>query len=423
MKKMMYLIFIFNFILSAEKIFVACEGPFYDGQGSLSIIDEAGNINQIENLGNIVQSITLHNNHLFVISNGASIIHIFDINEQTGDLSLSNSLDLNFSGPRNMLIHEDSNTAYITNWNTQDIKLMDLETFEITNSIPVNGLPEDIIFDGEYIWVSITANADWTDGSTVIKLNPSDNMITEYEVGYGPGDLLFHNNSIYVSRTYYDADWNAYAGTSKIDENGNVTITEYGAGMPCGGSLTKHNDIVYRSYNGGIAPLDDELSILSEQQLGNLGFWNVYDVKSIDNKIYFAITDYNTLNQLVILDEYGSEIGTYDVGMIPTDFAVWDNSVLNNNNNDFIANFDILGSYPNPFNPITNFDISIPEAGYLSVNIYDISGKLVTNITNDYYLPNNYSFNWNASKLSSGLYIINATLNNYTISYNITLLK
>ena len=148
MKKMIYLIFIFNFILSAEKIFVACEGPFYDGQGSLSIIDEAGNINQIENLGNIVQSMILHNNHLFVISNGASIIHIFDINEQTGDLSLSNSLDLNFSGPRNMLIHEDSNTAYITNWNTQDIKLMDLETFEITNSIPVNGLPEDIIFDG-----------------------------------------------------------------------------------------------------------------------------------------------------------------------------------------------------------------------------------------------------------------------------------
>ena len=418
----MYIILIFNIILSAEKIFIACEGPFYDGQGSLSIIDETGNINQIENLGNIVQSMTLHNNHLFVISNGASIIHIFDINEQTGDLSLSNSLDLNSSGPRNMLIHEDSNTGYITNWNTQDIKLMDLETFEITNSIPVNGLPEDIIFDGEYIWVSITANADWTDGSTVIKLNPADNMITEYEVGYGPGDLLFHNNSIYVSRTYYDADWNAYAGTSKIDENGNVTLVEYGAGVPCGGSLTKHNDVVYRSYNGGIAPLDDELGILSEQQLGNLGFWNVYDVKSINNKIYFAVTDYNTLNQVVILDGYGSEIGTYDVGMIPTDFTVWNNSALNNNN-DFISNFEILGSYPNPFNPITNFDISIPEAGYLSVNIYDISGKLITNITNDYYLPNNYSFNWNASGVSSGLYIINATLNNYTISSNITLLK
>ena len=92
--------------------------------------------------------------------------------------------------------------------------------------------------------------------------------------------------------------------------------------MPCGGSLTKHNNIVYRSYDGGIAPLDDNLGILSEQQLGDLGFWNVYDVKSINDKIYFAITDYNTLNQVVVLDQNGIEIATYDVGLIPTDFAV-----------------------------------------------------------------------------------------------------
>tara|TARA_B100000579_G_scaffold140683_1_gene114311 strand:- start:289 stop:1557 length:1269 start_codon:yes stop_codon:yes gene_type:complete len=414
-------IVVFNFLQSSEKLFVACEGAYYDGQGSLSIINEDGEVDQIQNLGNTVQSITVYDNHLFIIANGSSLIHVFDINDE-GNLSLNNTINLNSSGPRYMLIHEESNSAYITNWYTQDIKIMNLETFEITNSIPVNGLPEDIIFDGEYIWVSITANADWTDGSTVIKLNPADNIIAEYEVGYGPGDLLFHNNSIYVSRTYYDADWNAFYGTSRIDENENITIAEYGVGMPCGGSLTTHNNDVYRSYNGGIAPLDDELGILSDQQLGDLGFLNVYDVKSINNKIYFAVTDYNTLNQVVILDEGGSEIGTYDVGIIPTDFAVWDNSVLNNDN-DFLSNFQILGAYPNPFNPNTNFDINIPEAGYLSVNIYDISGKLVTNITNDYYLPNNYSFNWNASKLSSGLYIINATLNNYTISYNITLLK
>ena len=177
------LILTFNFLLSVEKLFVACEGPFYDGQGSLSIIDQAGNIDEIENLGNIVQSITIHNDHLFVISNGSSMIHIFDIDNQTGNLSLNNSIDLNFSGPRYMLVHEESNTAYITNWNTQDIKVMNLETMEIINSIPVNGLPEDIIYDGENIWASITLNADWSDGNKVIKLNPNDNMITEYEVG------------------------------------------------------------------------------------------------------------------------------------------------------------------------------------------------------------------------------------------------
>jgi len=414
---------LFNFLLSSEKLFVACEGAYYDGQGSLSIIDEAGNIDEVANLGNTLQSLTLHNNHLFVIVNGAGLIHVYNINEQTGDLTLNNSIDLNFSGPRNMIVHEQSNTAYITNWYTQDIKIMDLETFEIINSITVNGLPEDIIFDGENIWVSITLNADWSDGSTVIKLNPNDNTMTEYEVGYGPGDLLFHNNSVYVSRTYYDTDWNAYAGTSKIDENGNITISNYGSGMPCGGSLTKHNNIVYRSYDGGIAPLDDNLGILSEQQLGDLGFWNVYDVKSINDKIYFAITDYNTLNQVVVLDQSGIEIARYDVGLIPTDFAVWNNNALGNNEDIQISNFNISNIYPNPFNPSTEFDINLLESGMLSVQIFDLNGNLIDELVNDYYFSGSFKINWNAAHLSSGIYILNAQLNGKNISKRLTLMK
>ena len=417
------LLLTFNFMFSMEQLFVACEGAYYDGQGSLSIIDEAGNIDEVANLGNTVQSLTLHNNHLFVIVNGAGLIHVYNINEQTGDLTLNNSIDLNFSGPRNMMVHEQSNTAYITNWYTQDIKIMDLETFEIINSIPVNGLPEDIIFDGENIWVSITLNADWSDGSTVIKLNPNDNTMTEYEVGYGPGDLLLHNNSVYVSRTYYDTDWNAYAGTSKIDENGNITISDYGSGMPCGGSLTKHNNIVYRSYDGGIAPLDDNLGILSEQQLGDLGFWNVYDVKSINDKIYFAITDYNTLNQVVVLDQDGIEISRYDVGVIPTDFAVWNNNTLGNNEDIQISNFNISNIYPNPFNPSTEFDINLLESGLLSIQIFDLNGNLIDELVNDYYFSGSFKINWNAGYLSRGIYILNAQLNGKNISKRLTLMK
>ena len=65
----------------------------------------------------------------------------------------------------------------------------------------------------------------------------------------------------------------------------------------------------------------------------------------------------------------------------------------------------------------------VPEAGYLSVNIYDVSGKLIETIADDFYAPNNYYFNWDASEMSSGLYIINATLNQYNVSHNITLVK
>ena len=234
-----------------------------------------------------------------------------------------------------------SNSVYITNWYSQDIKIMDLDTYEITNSIAVNGPPEDIIFDGDNIWVSITLNSDWSDGNTVLKIDPISNTIIEtFEVGNGPGDLLFHEGAVYVSRTYYDQYWNAYAGTSRIDGGGNVTLAEYGAGVPCGGNLTKHNNVVYRSYDGGIAPLDSELGILSEQQLGDLGYWNVYDVRSIDGKIYFAITNYADLNQVVILDENGVELSRYDVGLIPTDFAVWNSTLSGDFNNDDLLNIN-----------------------------------------------------------------------------------
>tara|TARA_B110000014_G_scaffold261400_1_gene253031 strand:+ start:1605 stop:2861 length:1257 start_codon:yes stop_codon:yes gene_type:complete len=418
MKIIIYLISITSFVFSIEKLFVACEGHYYGGQGTVSIIENLEYVSEISELGNTVQSVTVHNNKLFVISNGAHQIHVFEIHENGQDWLAT--VNTNNSGPRNMLMH--NNLAYFTNWNSMDIKIMDLDTFNIINSIPVNGLPEDIITDGQNIWISITMNSDWSNGTKVIKLNPDDLTITEYEVGYGPGDLVYHNGSIYISRTFYDENWNTEFGTSKIDENGNITIMNYGNGVACGGNLTKHNNIVYRSYDGGIAPLDEGLNIMSEQKIGDFNFENLYGVESIDNNIYFAITDYSNTHQVVVLDELGNELSTFDVGVIPTDFAIWNDTVLDNKLY-LPSDFEITNVYPNPFNPTTGFNINVPEAGYLSIKIYDVSGKFIETLADDFYTPNNYYFNWDATKMSSGLYIINATLNQYSISHNITLVK
>jgi len=418
MKIIIYLISITSFIFSIEKLFVACEGHYYGGQGTVSVIENLEYVSEISELGNTVQSVTVYDDKLFVISNGSHQIHIFEIHED-GQEWIS-TVNTNNSSPRNMLIYND--LAYFTNWNSMDIQIMDLNTFNIINSIPVNGLPEDIITDGQNIWVSIIMNSDWSNGNKVIKLNPNDLSMIEYEVGDGPGDLIYHDNSIYISRTFYDENWNAEFGTSKIDENENITIMNYGNGVACGGNLTKHNNTVYRSYDGGIAPLDQELNIMSEQKIGDFNFENLYGVESINNKIYFAITDYNNIHQVVVLDEIGNELNTFNVGIIPTDFAIWDNEVLDKNPL-LLSNFTITNVYPNPFNPSAEFNISVPEAGYLSINIYDVSGKLIETLTDDFYTPNNYYFNWDASKMSSGLYIINATLNQYSVSHNITLVK
>ena len=62
-------------------------------------------------------------------------------------------------------------------------------------------------------------------------------------------------------------------------------------------------------------------------------------------------------------------------------------------------------NYPNPFNPSTSLDYSIPEDGYLQINIYDLTGRLVESLYEDYTSAGQHVINWNADMYSSGVYL------------------
>jgi len=307
---------------STTKTFVACEGHFYDGSGSVSVFNE-NEIYSIDDLGNTVQSLKIYNDKLFVIVNGTSQIHVYNINESTE--TLITTIDTEYSGPREMEIH--NGYLYFTNWYSHNIIYMDPNTYEIMGTIPLNGLPEDIVSDGTNLWVSINMNMDWSDGNTVLKINTETNNIEEYIVGLGPKNLVLHNGEVYISRVFYDENWNTFHGTSRINSDGSIDQINYGAGLACGGSIVKYNNQIYRSYDGGIAPLDNNLNIEESLRVGDYGYWNVYDVKTINNDIYFAITDWNSIHQVAIMNSDGYEIGLFDTGIIPTDFEKWTNCI------------------------------------------------------------------------------------------------
>jgi hypothetical protein len=66
-------------------------------------------------------------------------------------------------------------------------------------------------------------------------------------------------------------------------------------------------------------------------------------------------------------------------------------------------------AYPNPFNPSTTISYQIPEGGAnISLSIFDIRGRLVTELFNGFqeYSNKPYEFTWNADKFSSGIYFI-----------------
>lgn len=62
-------------------------------------------------------------------------------------------------------------------------------------------------------------------------------------------------------------------------------------------------------------------------------------------------------------------------------------------------------NYPNPFNPATQIKYSIAKAGIVTLKIYDILGRQVTDLVNKYQEAGKYTVDFNASHLASGVYI------------------
>ena len=309
--------------LSCSWVFVANEGNYGQANGTVSMISDNGEVYSTDIIGQTVQSLQVYDDKLLVLINGDSKLKIYDIT--TSGLSMPGiEIDLNNSSPREMTIVGDK--LYFTNWNTQDVKVFNLFNYSIEAQIPVQGLPEDIEFDGQYLWVTIPhSDSYFTTGTTVCKIDPLSNELVEtIEVGDGPQQIAIDDNEIFISRTFYDINWSAFHGASKINGN-EVSVNAYGSGAPCGGSIIKHNSSMMRSSGGGLAIMDNELNLLPVS-IGNFDQSLIYHIEKIDGYFWFALTDYEDFNEVHVLNDSGDTIDIYQVGISPGDFAYWPNS-------------------------------------------------------------------------------------------------
>jgi len=100
------------------------------------------------------------------------------------------------------------------------------------------------------------------------------------------------------------------------------------------------------------------------------------------------------------------------------------NSILTNQTTE-ISNFMLTEAYPNPFNPTTNLSLVLSEAGYVSVKIYNIVGQQVAVLADGMYEANvnGHQLTWDASNISSGVYIVRAESSGQVSTQKLMLLK
>ncbi|MEO8513853.1 MAG: choice-of-anchor B family protein [Ignavibacteria bacterium] len=75
-----------------------------------------------------------------------------------------------------------------------------------------------------------------------------------------------------------------------------------------------------------------------------------------------------------------------------------------NNNNNLPSGYSLKQNFPNPFNPVTKIEYSVPQNSYIRIKIYDLKGGIIGILSDKFEDAGVHSFTYDASRLSSGVY-------------------
>jgi hypothetical protein len=85
--------------------------------------------------------------------------------------------------------------------------------------------------------------------------------------------------------------------------------------------------------------------------------------------------------------------------------------------------FALSQNYPNPFNPSTNINFSLEKPSNVTLAVYNILGQKVATLVNSYMQAGSYTYQFNASKLASGIYIYRIEAGNFVSAKKMILMK
>lgn len=143
--------------------------------------------------------------------------------------------------------------------------------------------------------------------------------------------------------------------------------------------------------------------------------------------IAFWINDLNCAYQTTS-PAYTGSMGGFpagDLNWFPAKKAEWQQWVTGISSDESVipSEFSMDQNYPNPFNPATKISFNLSKAGYTTLAVYNLLGEKVAVIVNQELQAGRHTVDFDASRLSSGVYIYKIESGNNVATMKMTLLK
>ncbi|OGU77588.1 MAG: hypothetical protein A2V93_05625 [Ignavibacteria bacterium RBG_16_34_14] len=180
----------------------------------------------------------------------------------------------------------------------------------------------------------------------------------------------------------------------------------------------------YEVYKGEPRPDGSSIDIVSVVLLG----WgenvllprDLHQIISINYDIV-GVNDDGSITHLRLYDVIGATCTpVQDANILAGEIKTIYLSRLSFVNNKEIT---LLQNYPNPFNPFTTINFSVANDEHVSLKIFNSLAQEIATLVDEYKTTGNYSINFDAGNLTSGVYLYQIKVGNYTTVKKMMLVK
>ncbi|MFA6027103.1 MAG: T9SS type A sorting domain-containing protein, partial [Ignavibacteriaceae bacterium] len=181
------------------------------------------------------------------------------------------------------------------------------------------------------------------------------------------------------------------------------------------GNIVDDNGI---NVEGAVASMVDENGEVLNSTISDLdGSFMLDGLSSGSYQLVFSAVDYNVAVTNNVTLETANNYLNVDV-VLAADALT---SIQSEKN--MITNFALSQNYPNPFNPSTVISYQLPSSGFVTIKIYNVIGKEIATLVNEFQQSGNYSKEFSAGGLNSGVYFYTIKAGNFSATKKMILIK